>query len=78
MTLRDVDELAVKVETAAALIECGRSTGYELVKRGEWPVIRVGSEMRVLISELRRWASRQRRRIPPGSTRARSGSRKRA
>ena len=51
--------LAVKIPTAASMVEAGRSTGYALVARGEWPVIRVGGERRVPVAALEAWVKRQ-------------------
>lgn len=39
--------LALTVAEAAALLAVSRSVGYECVKRGDWPSVRVGSEIRI-------------------------------
>lgn len=58
MTLAELLAMPVMVDigTAARILGLGRSTGYELVRRGEFPcrVLRVGSSYRVPTAELLR------------------------
>ena len=48
--------VTVDIGTAARALGLGRSTGYELARRGEFPcrVLRVGSSYRVPTADLRR------------------------
>lgn len=41
------ERLALTVAEAAELVGVSRSKGYECVRRGEWPSIRVGADLRV-------------------------------
>jgi excisionase family DNA binding protein len=58
MTVAELLALPVVVDitTAARALGLGRSTGYELARRGEFPcrVLRVGSSYRVPTAELLR------------------------
>ena len=48
-------KLTVTVAEAADMVSVSRSTGYELVARGEWPSIKVGRSVRVPLNALRAW-----------------------
>ena len=71
MTLAELLAMPVTVDigTAARALGLGRSTGYELARRGEFPcrVLHVGSSYRVPTAELLRLLG-----IDPGELRLRS------
>lgn len=48
--------VAVDLDTANRALTIGRSTGYQLAKRGEYPVkvLRLGNAYRVVTAELHR------------------------
>jgi excisionase family DNA binding protein len=45
----------LKVEEAAKFLALGRSKTYELIARGELPVVRIGRSVRVPRSALQAW-----------------------
>ena len=47
------EQLAVTVEDAAVLLQLGRQTAYDAVKKGDIPHIRIGSRIRVPSAALR-------------------------
>ena len=53
------DRLLLRIPEAAARLGLGRSTVYELVQRGELPVVRVGRAVRVPLAALQHWVERQ-------------------
>lgn len=53
------EKLTVTVAEAATMVSVGRSTGYELVARGEWPSITIGRSVRVPVDALRAWVKRR-------------------
>ena len=55
----EMSRLAVRVGEAARLLDIGRSKAYELIQRGELPVIKVGSSLRVPLKALHAWIERQ-------------------
>lgn len=59
--------VTVDVGTAARALGLGRSTGYELARRGEFPcrVLRVGSSYRVPTAELLRLLGIDRNELRP-------------
>jgi excisionase family DNA binding protein len=59
--------VTVDVGTAARALGLGRSTGYELARRGEFPcrVLRVGSSYRVPTAELLRLLGIDRNELSP-------------
>lgn len=54
-----MDRILLRVGEAAELAGIGRSSGYELVRSGEWPAIRVGTSIRIPADALRRWVDDQ-------------------
>jgi len=54
------NRLLLRITEVAALLGLGRSTVYELVQRGELPVIHVGRAVRVPAAALERWVERRR------------------
>ena len=53
------DRLLLRLSEVAARLGLGRSTIYELIQRGELPVIRVGRAVRVPVVALERWVERR-------------------
>jgi excisionase family DNA binding protein len=53
------DRLLLRLPEAARALGLGRSTIYQLVQRGELPVVRVGRAVRVPAEALREWVARQ-------------------
>ena len=56
-----MEKLLLRVSEAAELASVGRTTAYELIASGEWPVVRVGSAVRVPLAGLRAWVEAQTR-----------------
>ena len=54
-----MEKLLLRVAEAAELASVSRSMAYELIARGQWPSVRVGSALRVPLAELRRWVEAQ-------------------
>ncbi len=48
-------QLALKVSKLAKLLDISRGTAYQLISRGELRAIKVGSEMRVTLTEAHRF-----------------------
>ena len=60
MANTDIDDrLLLRLPEVAARLGLGRSTVYELIQRGELPVIRVGRAVRVPAAALQRWVERR-------------------
>lgn len=63
-TLRDIagglpaERWLLRVSEACAITGVPRSTGYALIAAGEWPVVRIGTALRVRADELRAWVER--------------------
>ena len=49
------DKLLLRVQDVSTLLDVGRSTVYELIARGELPVIRIGRLVRVPRPALEDW-----------------------
>jgi excisionase family DNA binding protein len=52
--------MAVRLDTAARLLDCGTTKIRELVKTGELRTIRVGADQRVVFESLEAFLARQR------------------
>lgn len=54
----ELEPLAVRIAEAATMTGISRSLAYELVRRGEWPVIRLSKRAtRVPVEALREWVA---------------------
>ena len=58
-TRADAGPILLRVPEAADWLRLGRSTVYELINRGELPVVRVGTAVRIRVADLEAWAERQ-------------------
>jgi excisionase family DNA binding protein len=56
---QDDVRLLLRIPEAAQRLALGRSTVYELIAKGELPVVRVGAAVRVPASALSDWVARQ-------------------
>ena len=54
-----MEKLLLRIPEAADTASISRAKAYDLIKRGEWPVIKVGSELRVVLADLREWIKNQ-------------------
>ncbi len=52
------EKLLYRIEEAAAIASVARSTAYELINAGDWPVIRIGRSVRVPRAGLVAWVER--------------------
>ena len=62
-----MEKLLLRVAEAAELASVGRTTAYQLIASGEWPVVRVGSAVRVPLAGLRAWVEAQTEGTPVNS-----------
>ena len=58
-TAENEDRLLLRLPEVAARLGLGRTTVYDLVQRGDLPVVRVGRAVRVPVDALQRWVERQ-------------------
>ncbi len=61
-----MEKLLLRVAEAAELASVGRTKAYELIASGEWPVVRVGTAVRVPMAGLRAWVEAQTQLSPAG------------
>ena len=54
-----MEKLLLRVAEAAEIASVGRTKAYELIASGAWPVVRVGSAVRVPLAGLRAWVEAQ-------------------
>jgi len=54
-----VDKLLLRIVEAAQVAGCSRSTGYDLVLKGEWQTVSTPYGRRVQADWLRAWIARQ-------------------
>ncbi len=54
-----MEKLLLRVAEAAELASVSRTTAYELIGKGEWPVVRVGIAVRVPLAGLKAWVEAQ-------------------
>ena len=52
-----MDRLMLRLSEAADLVGISRSMAYEMARRGEWPVVRIGQgrALRIPYAELKLW-----------------------
>jgi excisionase family DNA binding protein len=55
----------LRVEEAAEVLQVGRTKVYELMARGELPVVRIGRSVRIPLRSLQEWIV-DRTEYPPG------------
>ncbi|MCC6177285.1 MAG: helix-turn-helix domain-containing protein [Chloroflexi bacterium] len=58
-TAENDDRLLLRLPEVAARLGLGRTTVYDLIQRGDLPVVRVGRAVRVPVDALQRWVERQ-------------------
>ena len=58
-TTESDERLLLRLPEVAARLGLGRTTVYDLVQRGDLPVVRVGRAVRVPVGALQRWVERQ-------------------
>ena len=54
-----MEKLLLRVPEAAEIASVGRTTAYQLIASGAWPVVRVGNAVRVPLAGLRAWVEAQ-------------------
>jgi excisionase family DNA binding protein len=52
-------ELLLRIDAAADRLSISRATLYRMIQRGEIPVVRIGSAVRIPVSALDRWLAAQ-------------------
>jgi excisionase family DNA binding protein len=55
----ETPKLLLTIPQVAAALSLGRSTVYELVQRGELPVVHIGRAVRVRFTDLEKWVAEQ-------------------
>ncbi|MGN5634277.1 hypothetical protein [Streptomyces sp. AC154] len=67
---------AVSLQTANRILSLGRSTGYGLAKRGEYPckVLKVGNAYRVMTADLQRLLALEEAAEEPATAQAHRGA----
>lgn len=58
-----MEKLLLRVSEAAELASVSRTTAYQLIASGEWPVVHIGSARRVPLAALRDWVEKHT--VPP-------------
>ncbi|MBI4852243.1 MAG: helix-turn-helix domain-containing protein [Acidobacteria bacterium] len=53
------EKLLLRPSTAFEMADVPRSTGYLLIKSGEWPAIRIGRAIRIPMAGLKAWIERK-------------------
>ena len=66
MQSKEVVGEVMTVKDLSEYLHCNQSTIYRLLKRGELPAFKVGSDWRFMTAEIRNWC---RRKMAPGKTR---------
>jgi excisionase family DNA binding protein len=59
-----MEPVLLRPAKAAALADISRTVAYELIRRGEWPSIRVGRSIRVPVQGLLDWVEANKRNGP--------------
>ena len=62
-----MEKLLLRVPEAAEIASVGRTTAYQLIASGAWPVVRIGTAVRVHAEGLRAWVEAQKKGGQPGS-----------
>ena len=57
-TTESDNRLLLRLPEVAACLGLGRSTVYDLIQRGDLPVVRVSRAVRVPVDALQRWVER--------------------
>ena len=55
--LADQEPLLLRIDDAAQRLSISRATMYRLIQRGELPIVRIGSAVRVRAVELDLWVA---------------------
>ena len=58
-TMRTVDKVTLSVTETAAALGVSRPTVYQLIKRADFPVLRVGGRTLISSDGLRKWVAAQ-------------------
>lgn len=61
-----MEKLLLRISEAAELASVGRTKAYELIGSGVWPVVRIGTAVRVPLDGLRAWVEEQQRKADNG------------
>jgi excisionase family DNA binding protein len=62
-----MEKLLLRVPEAAAIASVGRTTAYQLIASGAWPVVRIGTAVRVHAAGLQAWVDAQKTGGLPGT-----------